>query len=88
MFQGEVLSWELDKESLSARDVNRHPSRRLRCWQERVETGRGAWWRAGGPTQVAQNLGNHGGIFDGGDDGQRPAALRTSGDVDGEDAYE
>ena len=88
MFRGEVLSWELDKESLSARDVNRHPRRRLRCWQERVEAGRGFWWGAGGQAQVAQNLADHWGIFNGGEDGQGAAARRAGGEVDGKDAFE
>jgi len=37
---------------------------------------------------VRENLGNHGGIFNGGEEGQRAAALRTGGEVDGEDACE
>ena len=55
---------------------------------EPVEASRGAGWRARGQAQVRENLGNHGGIFDGGEDGQRAAALWTGGEVDGEDAFE
>jgi len=37
---------------------------------------------------VAENLADHWGIFNGGEDGQGAAALGTGGDVDGEDAFE
>jgi len=37
---------------------------------------------------VAQNLADHGGGFNGGEDGQGAAALWARGDVDGEDAFE
>ena len=60
----------------------------LGCLQERVEAGRGPWWGAGGQPQVAQNLDDHGGIFDGGQERQRATALGTGGEVDGEDAFE
>jgi hypothetical protein len=33
---------------------------------------------------VAQNLGNHRGIVNGGEDGQGAATLGTGGDIDGE----
>jgi len=37
---------------------------------------------------VRENLADHGGIFDGREDSQRPTALGTGGDIDGEDAFE
>jgi hypothetical protein len=37
---------------------------------------------------VAQNLDDHRGVFNGGEDGQGPAALGARGEVDGEDAFE
>ena len=61
---------------------------RLGCLEEFVDAGRGSWWGASGQPQVGENLSDHGGLFNGGEDGQRTAALRTGGDVDGEDAFE
>ena len=81
-----VREGELGKGSVSAQALNRKPGG-LGCLQERVEASRGSGWRAGGP-QVAQNLADHGGVFNGGEDGQDPAALRTGGEVDGEDTFE
>jgi len=37
---------------------------------------------------VRENLGDHGGLFNGGEDGQRAAALRTGGDIDGKHPFE
>lgn len=45
-------------------------------------------WRAGGQAQMRENLDDHGGIFNGGEDGQGASALRARGEVDGEDAFE
>jgi len=59
---------------------------RLSGKNRRCEPGLGgahAW-----AAQVCENFGNHRGIFNGGEDGQRPAALRTDGDVDREDSFE
>jgi hypothetical protein len=53
----------------------------LGCLQELVETGRCPGWSAGGQAQVRENLGKHGGLFDGRDEGQGAAALRTGSDV-------
>lgn len=50
------------------------------------ETGRGWWERAARQAQVGENFENHRGIFDRREEGQRAAALRTGGNVDGEDA--
>ena len=83
-----VCVGKLGKGGGSAPKLNRNPRGRLGCLHERVEAGWGLWWGAGGQPQMAQHLGNHGGIFDGREDGQRPAALWTGGDVDGEDAFE
>ena len=41
-----------------------------------------------GTPQVAQNLADHCGVFNGGEDGQGPAALWARGEVEGEDACE
>jgi len=82
------VAGELGKGGVSAQELNRNSGRRLGCLHERVEASRGSWWSAGGQAQVRENLGNHGGIFKGGEDGQRAAALWTGGKVDGEDALE
>jgi hypothetical protein len=37
---------------------------------------------------VRENLGHHGGLFDGREEGQGAAALRTGGEVDREDPFE
>jgi len=50
--------------------------------QELVDTGRGPRWGAGGQAQVRENLDDHGGIFNGGDERQGAAALRTVCHVD------
>lgn len=60
----------------------------LGCLQERVEAGRDFWWGTGGQAQVAENLDDDRGIFNGRQDGQWAAALGTGGEVDGEDAFE
>ena len=60
----------------------------LGCLHERVEASRGFWWGTGGQAQVAENLADDRGIFNGREDSQRAAALRTGGEVDGEDAFE
>ncbi len=54
----------------------------------RVEAGRGAWGSAGRQAQVGENLDDHCGLFDRREERQGAAALRTGGDVDGEDAFE
>ena len=61
---------------------------RLGCQEEVVDASRGPRWCAGGQAQVRENLGNHGGIFDSREDGQRATALRTGGHVDREDPFE
>jgi len=48
---------------------------RLGCQEEVVDASRGSWLGAGREAQVAQNLGNHGGIFDSREERQYPAAL-------------
>lgn len=60
----------------------------LGCLQECVEAGRGSGWRAGGQAQMHENLAGHGGVFNGGEDGQGAPALWARGDVDGEDTFE
>ena len=60
----------------------------LGCLEEFVEEVRGFWWGTGGQAQVAENLGDHGGLLNGGEDGQGAAALGTGGEVNGEDACE
>ena len=55
------------------------------CLEECIEAGRGFWWRASRQAQVAQNLDDHRGLFNGRQDGQRAAALWARGEVDGED---
>jgi len=64
------------------------PLEGLGCLEEFVDAGRGFWWGTGGQAQVAQNLADYCGVFNGGEDGQGPAALWARGDVDGEDAFE
>ncbi len=61
---------------------------RLGCQEEVVDASRGPRWCEGGQAQVRKNLGNHGGIFNGGEDGQRAAVLWTGGEVDREDPLE
>ena len=68
--------------------LNRNPVEGSSCLEECVEAGRGFWWGTGGQAQVAENLDDDGRIFNGGEDGQRAAALRTGGEVDGEDTFE
>ena len=60
----------------------------LGCLEEFVDAGRGSWWRAGGQPQVGENLDDDRGIFNGRHERQSTAALRTGGEVDGEDAFE
>ena len=48
----------------------------------------GPWWGAARQSQVRKNLADHGGIFDGRQDRQGPAALGTGRDIDLEDAFE
>ena len=78
----------MGKEDLSAQALNRNPVGRLGCLKEFVDAGRGFWWGTGGQAQVRENLADHCGIFDGGDERQLTAALWTGSDVDGEDACE
>ena len=47
--------------------------------QELVDTGRCSWWRARGQAQVRENLDDHCGIFNGRDECQGAAELRTGG---------
>jgi len=42
----------------------------------------GPGWGSGGQTQMDEDLGHHGGLFDGGHERQGAAALRTGGHVD------
>ena len=43
--------------------LNRNPVGGLGGLQECVEAGRSFWWGAGGQAEVAQNLADHGGVF-------------------------
>ncbi len=60
----------------------------LRGLEECVEAGWGFGWGAGRQAQVAENLDDHRGIFNGGNDRQGAAALRTDGEVDVKHAFE
>ena len=53
--------------------------KRLGGLHECVEAGRGAWWSAGWQAQVRENFDDHRGIFDGSNNRQGAAALRTGG---------
>lgn len=70
------------------RAPNRNPGGSLGGLHERVETGRGAWWGTTRQAEVGENLADHRGVFDRGEDGQRATALWAGRDVDGEDAFE
>ncbi len=83
-----VWAGAMGKGGVSAQKLNRNPVGRLGCLQECVEAGRGSGWRTGRYPQVAENLADHCGVFNGGEDGQGPAALGARGEVDGEDAFE
>jgi len=56
----------------------------LGCLEECVEARGCPGWRASGQAQVAKNLADDRGIFNGRQDDQGAAALRTGGEVDGE----
>jgi len=73
---------------LSVREPNRNAGRRLGGLQQVVETSWGAWGSAARQAEVRENLDGHGGIVDRRENGQRPAALRTGGEIDGEDTFE
>lgn len=42
----------------------------------------------GWASQMRENLADHGGVFNGGEDGKRATALWARDDVDGEDMFE
>jgi len=83
-----VLSWKLGKGSVSAPGTEPESRVALGCVEEFVDAGRGFGWGTGGQAQVAQHLDDHRRVFDGGDERQLTAALRTGGEVDGEDPFE
>ncbi len=83
-----VRAGEIGKGDLSAPGTEPDSEGALGCLEECVDAGRGSWWRTGGQAQVAQNLADDCGVFNGGKDGQRAAALGTGGEVDGEDPFE
>ena len=60
----------------------------LGCLQELVEAGRGPRWSAGGQVQMAKNLDNHCGIFNGGNERHGATALRTGGQIDFKHPFE
>jgi len=57
-------------------------SGRMRRGGPELLVGRG--WQA----EVAQNLADHGGVFNGGEDGQGATALWAGGNVDGKSPFE
>jgi len=69
-------------------ELNWQPVEGSSCLEACVEAGRSFWWGAGGQAEVAQNLADHGGIFNGGEDGQGATALWAGGHVDGENPFE
>ena len=83
-----LCGWALGKGDRSAPGTQPESRVGLGCLEECLEARGCPGWRAGGQPQVAQHLGNHGGIFDSRQDGQGAPALGTSGEVDGEDAFE
>ncbi len=83
-----VWGGAMGKGSLSAQALNRKTGGRLGCLHERVEADRGFWWGAGGQSQMGENLGHHRGIFDGCQERQGPATLRTGGHIDFKHAFE
>ena len=78
----------LGKGELSAPGTEPESRVALGCLEECVDAGRSCWWGTGGQAQVAENLDDARGVCNGGEDGQGSPALRTGGDVDGEDAFE
>ena len=87
-FHGDVSAREPGTGSLSVRAANRNSGGGLGGLHECVEAGRRSWWGTAGQAEVGENLDDHGGILDGCQDGQRPAAQGTGGQVDREDAFE
>ncbi len=51
----------------------------LGCLEEFFDASRGFWWGTGGQAQVAENLDDDRGIFNGRQDGQRAAEKRGMG---------
>ncbi len=78
----------MGKGDLSAQALNRNPVGGLGCLEECVEAGRSLWWGAGGQAEVAQNLADHGGVVNGGEDGQGGTALWAGGNGDGKNPFE
>jgi len=56
--------------------------------KEFASPGRCTGWSSSGQAQVGENLDDHGGIFNGRDEGQGAAALWIGCQVDREDAFE
>ncbi len=79
---------EMGKGRMLAQALNRNPGGTLGGLQQSVEASWSLWWGTSRQAQVRENLNYHGGIFNGRDEGQGAAALRTGGDVDGEDSFE
>ena len=76
---------------LSAQGLNRMESALGRAsgrLKECEELRRGPGWGSGGQPQMDEDLGHHGGLFDGGHERQGAAALRTGGHVDLEHPFE
>jgi len=75
---------ELGKGDLSAQNLNRtSEGGSLGCLEEFVDAGRCPRWSASWQPQVAKNLADHCGIFNGREDGQGAPALGTGGDRGG-----
>ncbi len=79
------VGWETGQRGSVGSDTEPESWEGLGCLPERVEPGRGAWWGSGGQAQVGENLDDHRGVFNGREEGQGAAALRTGGEVDGEE---
>ena len=67
---------------------NRNLVERLGGLQEWVEVGRGLGWGAAGQAQVCEHLADHRRVFDGCDERQGPATVRTVGHVHGKHPFE
>gem|GEM_PF-6510656 len=77
----------MGKGRASDRAPNRNPGREEAVCLK-ASRWAGACGGAAGQAYVRKNRDKHGGIFDGGDERQLTAAVRTGGEVDGEDACE
>ena len=73
---------------------NRMEAKGIQSWlgsgglKERVVLHRGTGWGFGRQAQMGEDLDDHRGLFDGGDERHRAAAVETGGHVDREDAFE